>query len=302
MTPPRSLVVVVNPSSGSAERLEALLDRLSELGDVELHPTERAGDAGRIARSAAAEGARWLLVAGGDGTVSEVARAVADDRLDLTLGVVPLGTGNDFVRTLGFARDAADAVAQIDLDRRARLDVLRLETGDGRSYATNAITGGFSAVIDDNLDDASKRRLGRLSFLVSAGASLPELEAHDVTLTIDGRRPVQRRLVNFVVANGRFAGGGAPVAPAARPDDGLADLLLVPALEAEELAQLARSILDGVEREDGPLRGSGRRVTIEAVPPMDVTADGEMAGSTPLTVEVVERAVQWLVGPEFEPS
>jgi diacylglycerol kinase (ATP) len=298
--PHGSIVVVVNPRAGSADLLETLMDRLEDLGDVALRMTERSGDGARLARQAAAEGARWLLIAGGDGTVSEVVQAVAGDRLDLMCGVIPLGTGNDFVRTLGFAREASEAVLQLDLDRHARLDVLRLQTRDGSRYATNAVTGGFSAVIDDNLDDRSKRLLGRLSFLVSAGSSLGELEAHDVTLRIDGGKPLQRQLVNFVVANGRFAGGGAPVAPSARPDDGVADLLMVPALGAEELAHVVRTIGDEEEGDTGPLRGAGRSIRVEATPPMDVTCDGEPAGSTPITVEVVEGAVQWLVGPEFD--
>ncbi len=299
-TPPgrdfaRPMQVVVNARAVQKLAERGWLDRLATEPGAEILLTEAPDDARRFARRALADGCRTLLVAGGDGTVNQVVDGLGGDALQLVIGIIPIGTGNDLAATLGIPEEPAKAVETLRGADAVDVDAIELSWADGRRVAVNACTAGFSALVDDNLDADVKELLGGLAYLLSAGRTLPALEPHRVRLTIDGVEEPGDELYNVIVANGRTIGGGVRVAPSARLDDGLLDLLLVPALPLAQLALVVPRIALGEHLDDERVVARQvRRVELDADPPMRLTADGEVVGTTPAKIRVLPRAVRVL--------
>ncbi len=286
--------VIVNPAAGSAGDVDALRQALRRLGPVTMRETGRSGDARREAARAVAQGFGRVVAAGGDGTLGEVVDGLGGG-FDGTAGVLPLGTGNDFARSAGVPAEPDGAVAVLAAGRVAAVDVLEVAARGASSRVINAVTGGFSAVIDENLDDTAKEWLGPVAFLVSAGRSLPELRRYRVELTADGGAAETLDAYNIVVSNGRSVGGGVPVAPTALVDDGVAEVTVIPVLPVAELTALVGRLLVGGD-DDRLVRRRARRLRIDAQPATALTHDGEVRGTTPVSVAVRPRALRFAVG------
>jgi diacylglycerol kinase (ATP) len=286
--------VIFNPAAGREQDRDDLLERLGRLGTV--HTTKGPGDARRLARDAAAGGAGLVVAAGGDGTVNEVVSGLAPG-FEAALAVVPLGTGNDLAGTLGMPDDPLEAVAVVAAGPTVAADVIRLRIAGEERWAVNAVTAGFSALVDEALESRSKELLGSLAYLVTAGRSLPELEAHRLRLSVDDGDERSLDAFNLVLANGPTVGGGVPVAADARLDDGLLHLLVVPEMPLPALAvALGRlfAVGGGEVRELHVERV--RKVRFDAEPAMQVTADGEVVGRTPAQAEVLPGALRCVIG------
>lgn len=241
--------VILNPGSrtGGDEDVLERLERL--LGDWEVRRTEHAGHAGELARAAAAEGFETVVAAGGDGTVNEVvnglAAAAAAGEGRACLGILPLGTGNDLVRLLGIPADLEEAVAALRLGACRRLDLGEMRTGDESRFFLNVAAGGFSGEVDKALTPEIKRSWGPLAYLRAATEVLRDLEVYRVRIRFDGDETVELAALNVVVANGRFAGGGVPIAPRAHPCDGLLEVVVIPEMPLTSMVALAPRVLAG---------------------------------------------------------
>ena len=290
----RKTQVIFNPAAGRELDRDELLERLGRLGRV--HTTDGPGDARRLARNAAAEGAELVVAAGGDGTVNEVVSGLAPG-FEVALAVVPLGTGNDLAGTVGMPDDPFEAVALLDAAPTVAVDVIRLRLAGDERWAVNAVTAGFSALVDEALESRSKELLGRLAYLVTAGRSLPDLEAHRLRLAVDDGDERVLDAFNLVLANGPTVGGGVPVAVDARLDDGALRLLVVPEMPLPTLAVALGRLLAGGGGEVPELHVERvRKIRFDAEPAMQVTADGELVGNTPAEAEVLPGALRCVVG------
>jgi diacylglycerol kinase (ATP) len=266
-------VIVANPTAGGGFEPDALA-RLLEDG-AELRETGGPGSAARLASAAAREGADLVVAAGGDGTVHEVVAGLLESSPPPALGLIPLGTGNDLARSLGIPADVEDAVEILRGGRRRKLDLVRAELDGEAQVCVNAAVGGFSGRVADNADADLKSRWGPLSYLRSALDAIGELEPWAVTIVLDGR---EHRLsaLNVVIANGRYAGAGIPIAPRADPFDGLLDLAVVLEASLLRLTRLAPTLLRGEDPgDDSFLTRAGRELTLEAERPMPFSVDGE---------------------------
>jgi diacylglycerol kinase (ATP) len=202
-------------------------------------------------------------------------------------------------RTLALPEDPLQAAAEISRNRAIPSDVIRLQSGGEERYALNAVTAGFSALVDEALEPRSKELLGRVSFLLTAGRALPELETHRLRLTVDNGDERRFEAVNLVLANGRTVGGGVPVAVNARLDDGLLRLLVVPAMPVAALAAaMARLMAEGADGVEGLHTETVRRIRFDSEPEMQLTADGEVLGTTPAEANVLPNALRCVIGNE----
>lgn len=290
--------IVLNPNAGSADEIEALRATLQRhLPEALIRETAHPGDAQRYAREALAAGAEVIVAAGGDGTLNEVVNGLADDFGRACLGLLPLGTGNDFARTINIPTDLEAACAILRANQRRSVDVVRVQS-DRTRYFINVSAGGFTGLVDEKLTDEIKQSWGPLAYLRSAAEALPEMVAYEATISFDDQPPQHMRVYSVVVANARYAGGGIPVAPQAAIDDGLLDVLIVPAASLPALALVAAQILLGQHTDsDQVIMRRARRVAVASQPGMWFNADGELVGNQPATFEVVPRAVQVIVGP-----
>ena len=230
-------LVVVNPKSrgGATGRGWAAVEaKLRDaLGPVEIERTRGPRDAERIAREGVRAGADLVIAAGGDGTASEVVSGILGAGLGgyAEVALLPLGTGGDLARTLGLTGSLDDAIARIARGKARPIDAGRANfvARDGREIAThfvNIASLGVSGLVTQLVNEAPKRFGGRVSFFLGTVRAIARWQPAPVAIRLDGATVHEGPLHLAAVANGRYFGGGMHVAPAARIDDGLFDLVV----------------------------------------------------------------------------
>lgn len=270
-------LVVLNPAAGGDEDGQAAREALAGLPDAEVRVTESAEEGRTAAARGAATGAGLVVAAGGDGTVHAVLNGLQPHLGEVRFAVVPLGTANDFVRSLSLPGDAAEALEAVRAGTTRRLDVVEVRPGDrpGPILCGNMAAGGFAGNVEEDADEEVKERWGPLSYLRVAAERLGDLEVWRTELQAGGTTVV-RDLLTVVVANGRYAGGGIPAAPDADPADGLLDLVWIESMPAADLALVASRVLAGEHRgADGVGTRRVRSVGLRAEPAMPFSLDGE---------------------------
>jgi YegS/Rv2252/BmrU family lipid kinase len=230
-------LVIVNPKSrggATGRRWPAVEAKLRDaLGAVEIERTRGPRDAERIAREGVRAGADLVIAAGGDGTASEVVSGILGAGLGgyTEVALLPLGTGGDLARTLGLAGSLDDAIARIAGGKSRPIDAGRASfiARDGREITThfvNIASLGVSGLVTQLVNEAPKTFGGRVSFFLGTLRAIARWQPPHVTIRLDGATVHEGPLHLAAVANGRYFGGGMHVAPAARIDDGLFDLVL----------------------------------------------------------------------------
>jgi YegS/Rv2252/BmrU family lipid kinase len=300
------LLLVVNPRSaaGSTGRRWPAIERTlrSSLNcSFDIAFTERPNHATAIARERAPDYPR-VIALGGDGTVNEVVNGlIADDRLlnpALAFGVIPRGTGADFVKTLGIPRDlekaarraASGAVHEVDVGKvRYRTP----EGGEAIRYFINECSVGMGAAVCERVNRSSKRLGGRLTFLWGIILTVPGHRDQLVRLTLDGGPTDEIVVSNMWVANGAYSGGGIHMAPHARLDDGLLDVVNIGHMGFLERITQFPKLRSGafVERPQVAYLNA-RRVEMEADAPAPIETEGEPIGTLPATFELIDERLK----------
>jgi diacylglycerol kinase (ATP) len=289
--------MVLNPRAGSAD--VALVERAAAARRWDVVTTERAGQAGRLARAAAREGVRLIVVAGGDGTVNEVVTGLGDRRDGVVLALLPLGTGNDLARTLGIPLELEAALEAAAAGPARRIDLVRVRARGRVRLCVNVAAGGFSARVDQKLTPRLKERWGPLSYVRAAASAIVPVPAHLVRLRVDGQ-VIEEEVVNVFVANGRSCAGGLLVAPDADVEDGLADVVLVRAASVPALGAVAARFLTGTLLEsDLAVHRRAREVRVAGRPRLRFNVDGELLAPGVTSFKVLPRALRIRVGPGY---
>ena len=290
----KTTCIILNPSAGSVRDLDDVAARLGRLPNAEIRLTGRRGSATRFARAAIQKGRRLIVAAGGDGTLNEVVNGIGENVRGVRVGLIPLGTGNDFARTLGVPADLEAAIDLIAAGDTHKVDLVRV-TSDEVRYFVNVSAGGFSGLVNEKLTPALKKTWGPLAYLRSAAAALPELRAYRTTLAFDNTESLTLDLYNVVVANGRYVGGGTLIAPEASIDDGLLDVVLIPKRSAPELALLAAEVAMGAHlSSDAIVFRRAAKLTVNSKPGMWFNVDGELVGNEPARFEILPRALRFI--------
>ncbi|MGH2355694.1 MAG: diacylglycerol/lipid kinase family protein [Chloroflexota bacterium] len=254
-------------------------------------PTERVGHATELARVAVAEGRKLVIAAGGDGTVGEVAQALVG--AETTLGVMPLGSVMNVARTLHIPRDLEAAARVIASGRTLAIDVGK--TGD--TYFLEAAGVGLDAGLFrffNRLD----RGVPKLDVAKAAWRFLRGLGVPRLVIDADGdRRHVRAPMVT--VANSPFLGAAYAIAPEARIDDGLLDVVIFRRLSAVHVLVYLLMVAGGrpFPRPRGVETLRVRSIDVNTRRrPLPAHADGELLGTTPAHFEVAPRALRVIVG------
>ncbi|MGI8698923.1 MAG: diacylglycerol/lipid kinase family protein [Mycobacteriales bacterium] len=246
--------------------------------------------------AAAVESAlRWrpalVVVGSGDGTVSAVVDQLA--YRDTVLGYLPLGTTNNFGRSLGLPMDPRAAVGVITSGKVVDVD-LGCANGD---YFTNELTLGVSVRVAAQVTDRLKRRLGRLAYGLTAARILPRHAPITLTITVDGRtRQVITRQLG--IASGR-SHAGAPITAGASIDDHTLTAYSLAARRRELVVASLRQALGRPRALAADAVMTGRRIVVTAQPPEPVELDGEISTSTPLEVTIAAEALNVMVPRAF---
>lgn len=275
---------------------EEIRAQLARFPSAEIQFTSGEGDARRMARAAAEGNCERVLAAGGDGTFNEVINGIAELADRLQVGLIPLGTGNDFARMLSLPDKIDDCIEALRSGRTRAIDLVRV-TSDQVRYFVNVSAGGFSGTVNEKLTPEIKQTWGPLAYLRSAAEALPELRSYATEIVFDDGERIEVDLYNAVVANGRYVAGGTLIAPEAEIDDGLLDVILVPKNSAPALALLVAQIACGRHLgSDSIVFRRARKMSIKSEPGMWFNVDGELVGNEPAVFEVLPRALQVLVG------
>lgn len=226
--------IILHGKAAGDARLRTAVHALRKDGHVvEVRVTWEAGDATRLTREAVAEAGPakldCIVAAGGDGTINEVFAAAHAARLPegCSLGVIPLGTANDFAHAA--AVPIADLTAALRIAASAPARSIDLGVLNDRVFV-NLVSGGFGSRITVETDPKLKQRLGGLAYAVTGIAHFSELAENRGTFRAEGFS-WQGPFLALAIGNGRQAGGGIPLCPDALIDDGLLDLTILPAMD-----------------------------------------------------------------------
>lgn len=282
----------MNPGARHAGRARAKALRAFEQADVacDSEVTESPGHATELARARASE-YDAVFTLGGDGTAMEVVTALANH--GPPVGILPGGTGNVLVRSLGIPMDVRQAVTALLGGQEARIDLGRVS--DGRHFAIGLGVGLDEAMIA-GASRPLKRRFGYLAYFWSATRATLRLERFQVRLTVDGVVH-ELRASSVLIANlGSVLGGLIQLGDGILHDDGLLHACVYSPENLWQATRLFTRMLSGTVRDDPRvLCVSGRHFLLETIPPRRAQADGELLGSTPLEITVIPQAARLLV-------
>jgi diacylglycerol kinase (ATP) len=269
---PRHLVVIVHGARAMRADFLHLLGWVREKGHlVEVKLTATAGDATAHASEAAMRGVDVIIAAGGDGTINEVVNGL--DGFDVPLGIIPLGTANDFARQVGIPADADHAMDVILQRKPKRFDTASL---NGRRFL-NVSTGGVGAEATAETPASAKETLGPLAYAVSGMRKLAEFKPY-LGSFVSEQFNFDGEFLMFAVGLTKSTGGGTMVTPMASATDGLLDLCIVEAMNRREFAGVALKVKRGEHVGHPKVHYKQLRdVTIEAPEELSVNVDGENA-------------------------
>jgi YegS/Rv2252/BmrU family lipid kinase len=296
-------LVVLNPWAGRGSAGERRAELEAALGRAripyEIVVTHARGGATELAWQAAEHGFKRIVAVGGDGTINEVVNGIKGAEhasgTRAQLGIIPLGTGSDFIKALdgvqpndiqgGVQRLAAGRIRTVDLGRVAVED-------QPPRFFVNALGVGFDAQVA--VESLKITRLkGIAVYFLAILRALASYKAHPMTVEFDERR-VSRRMLFAAIANGRAQAGGFFLTPDGIIDDGLLDLCLVDNMRLDEIVRHIPKVLEGTHTTLRQVTmGRARFVTITGSAPLPVQADGEVLATDArlVTAEVVPGAL-----------
>jgi diacylglycerol kinase (ATP) len=247
--------IIVNPAAGANSthrKWSSIRSLLKNAGlSFDYQFTEGKGHGIELAKTAAGDGYHYLVAVGGDGTVHEVANGIlqtANSR-ETTLGVISTGTGSDLSRSAGISSDYTKACSALSNPHRMTIDIGLVKfIKNGRSqqrYFVNSAGIGFDATVVGTTERIPKVFGGTIPYLTGLILSLFGYKNKMVTFNIGDRPVEQTKVLSMVVANGRFFGGGMQIAPEAKLDDGLFDMVIVGDFAKTELLRIFPRVYKG---------------------------------------------------------
>ena len=295
------LILVVSPHAGREKKLARARHAIAAQG-LEVTAEIPVNDLGRLPDLLRSHRLRPPIVvaAGGDGTVGSVANAIIDTTA--VLGVLPVGTSNDFARSINIPMRVENAVRLLSRGRVSRVDVGRLtREGQRPRHFVHAAASGLNVHFAKFATRADlRRRLGRLTYAAAAAMALRERPIFSCLVEYEGKLE-RLSLVHLAVINAPVFGGFLDLKiPGATPDDGTLNVLMVEHLPMRRLLRSALYPALGVQR---PIRGfrtlQVSRLRVVPTDPMDVTLDGEISGRIPGTFDVVRGGLRVITPATF---
>jgi YegS/Rv2252/BmrU family lipid kinase len=296
-TPVFGPLVIIANSRSTHRRLGAAERVLRDAGlAYKVVLTTGPGHATEAARQALSDGTRYLVAAGGDGTVHEVVNGMLrDDRpvaADAVLGVLPAGSGCDFVRSFGIPRRPAGAARHLTGHAVRKIDVGKVTFGTGEvRYFVNIAEAGLGGSV---VAEAARlpAALGGARYFAGFWMALPGFRRCTARLEVDGHESQWKGAINVVVANCQFYGGGMRISPKSDPADGALEVLAMAGPKLVACTTLPQIYLGRHLPHRHIAELEAFRIRIETDLPLPIEADGELLGTTPATFEVLPGAIQ----------
>lgn len=301
------VMIILNPWAGrgrAGKKRPKLEQALRKAGiDYELVPTHLRGGAIELAWQAVDRGFERIVAVGGDGTINEVVNGIkgAEQKLGrrAKLGIIPLGTGSDFIKSLDGVKpnDLAGGIRRLQSGRSIPVDIGRVQVArNAPRYFVNALGTGLDAQVAFEALQLSRLR-GIAVYLVSIFRALARYKAHPMTVQYDDKR-VYRRLLFASIANGRCQGGGFWLTPEALIDDGQLDLCIIDHMRLPEIVRHIPKVMGGTHTHLKQVTmGRAKHIRVECPAPIPVATDGEVIATDArqVTVETLPHGLEVLV-------
>jgi diacylglycerol kinase (ATP) len=308
-------LIIVNPASADGATKEnwpkIASDLRTHFGPFTVAFTEAVGDGRSLAADATKQGTKLIIACGGDGTISEVANGIIESNEEAELGVLPSGTGGDFRRSLKISTNIATAARALREGRTRVIDVGRVtfvnDAGERETrYFINVASFGMSTAVLERqksgdakkwLPSLGSRKLGsKLSYAAATLQTTLESSATEVYAQLDEQTERRLRLAEFAVANARYYGGAMKIAPDAKLDDGLFDVITIGDAGAFRiLANSPRLYFGSHLRMDEVSHALAKRIVARPTTKdarVAVELDGEIVGRLPVTFQIVPRGLR----------
>jgi YegS/Rv2252/BmrU family lipid kinase len=295
-------VFLVNPASdngATGKRWPELAHRAATLGLAgETLFSEGPGRLIELAERVVRDGAELVVAVGGDGTLNETVNGLLRAGGAAELATIPLGTGMDFVRTYGIPTKFDDAVrtARDGTVRTIDAGLVSYQRWDGTEaerYVANVGSVGMSAAVAQRANGMTKVLGGRATFFYALVRVFFEWDNTVVTVELDGGERREARLHDVIVANGQWHGGAMHLAPDARPDDGLFDVVFIGDINKLDFITTAPKIYSGRYLAHPKVDVARAKVVrVDARERLPIELDGEQLGTTPVRFEVVPDAIR----------
>ena len=282
--PAKHIALVLHGGRAGRDDVRHLVNWVREKGHlVEPLVTFEAGEATMFAADAARRGVDVVAAAGGDGTINEVVNGL--DGFDVPLGIIPLGTANDYARQVGIPADADHAMDVILQRKPRRFDTATL---NGRRFL-NVSTGGIGAEATAETPASAKESLGSMAYAITGLRKFAEFNPNWARFT-GNDFSYEGEFLMFAVGLTKSTGGGTMVTPMAEADDGKFDLCIVEGMSRGEFARTVLKVKRGEHvGHPGVHYVQLKKVTIEGRDPIAVNVDGEMSNAKRLTYRARSR-------------
>ncbi len=304
---------IVNPRAGSGKTMYEWLPaerRLKRLGiPCDIAMTDHKRHATALAQHAAAEGYRRIIAVGGDGSLHEVfngicrwCAATGVPTEDFLIGVVPIGSGNDWIRSLGVPNDTTEVVNMIHRRSSGVMDVMRVKSSGGKTaYMANIGGVGFDSHVCKRVNTQKESgRRGRLIYLNSLRYTIFNLKSIYISVVADGEVVFTGLCYSVAFGNGKYSGSGMRQVPLAVMDDGLLDYTIIPKTPLLKVVRELPRLFNGtLHQSEYVISGKCRSLQIV---PMDEQSgdifelDGEIEGWLPMSIEVTGHQINVIKG------
>lgn len=285
MSTPKALLILHGKQALNEDVRSAVLARREQGWELAVRVTWEGGDAQRLVREALEDGYTHIIAGGGDGTLRDVAEAMAQAKADASLVLMPLGTANDFAKVAGVPLEPAQALALLDVAPRA-IDLGQV----GGQIFLNMATGGFGSQVTANTSEDLKKILGGAAYLFTGLTRFSELKAAYGELEGPGFQ-WKGEMLALGIGNGRQAGGGHALCPEAMADDGLLDVSILPAPQ-EVVGTLRELMSNGWGLDNMFVRARLPWVQIKQAEGLYINLDGEPLQGDDLRFEALPKALR----------
>lgn len=289
----KGIFFIINPFAGKGNSLVAWEEIKAKLslytGNISFKYaySDAPGHAEAIAAEAACKGYDAAITVGGDGTAGEAANALAGSKT--ALGIIPAGTGNDFIKTIGVPKRPLDALEHLLSSRPFAIDLGEI---NGRKFL-NIASSGFDAEVADSVH-SDYRKFKSLAYVLAVLKGIATFALKKISMNIDGRI-IEKDVFLVAVCNVRYYGNGLMISPDSEVDDGFFDVVVVDAIPRFEVIRFLPSVFKGRHlSHPGVNVFKGKNITITTHEPVKMQADGEMLGTTPAHIRLINKCLMVL--------
>ena len=301
---PRKIKLILNPVANHGRSLQIASDLrpLAAEHNADWSSTEYPGHAAELARQAGKQGYDLVVAVGGDGTVHEVINGLMQvpEKKRPALGIVPLGSGNDFAHILGISAEPALALQSALIGQPHSLDVASVrDQNDRLEYFNNTLGMGFDAVVNSYTRKITRIHGLLMYFVALITTIFRHFDAIDLHVETDEETWDLNTLM-LALGNGPREGGGFIVTPDAKYDDGILNYVTIHKISRLMMLRLVPEVMKGTHGRFKPVRmGTCRRMTVVSKQPLHVHCDGEVFAGfgtdiRQLAIEIIPNAIRFL--------